>query len=123
MQDFRKLDIYKRAIEYCSEIYRFSANLPDDEKYGLISQMRRAGTSIPLNISEGAGCTTNKEFAHFVSFAYRSVNEVLTCLELIEKLGLDRDIDNLDKLRNEGMQLSRMTYVFIKKVGGGISFK
>ena len=60
MQDFRKLDICKRAIEYCSEIYRFSANLPADEKYGLISQMRRAAASIPLNISEGAGCVTNR---------------------------------------------------------------
>ena len=55
MQDFRKLEIYKRAIEYCSKIYEFSAKLPASEKFGLISQIRRAASSIPLNISEGAG--------------------------------------------------------------------
>ena len=56
MQDFRKLDIYKRAIEYSVSIYKFSSELPTDEKYGLISQIRRAVSSIPLNVSEGVGC-------------------------------------------------------------------
>jgi four helix bundle protein len=48
MQDFRKLNIYNRAIEYCTEIYKFSIKLPTSEKYGLISQIRRAASSIPF---------------------------------------------------------------------------
>jgi len=60
------LNIYKRAIEYCTKIYRFSAKLPSNEKYGLIPQIRRAAISIPLNISEGSGCNTDKEFSQFI---------------------------------------------------------
>lgn len=62
MQDFRRLDIYKRAIDYCVEVYKVSAKLPSSEQYGLVSQIRRAVTSVPLNISEGAGASSNKEF-------------------------------------------------------------
>lgn len=120
MQDFRKLEICNRSIDYCGAIYKFSAHLPAHEKYGLISQIRRAVTSIPLNISEGAGTSSNKEFAHFIGYAYRSANEVLTCLELTEKLDLSRNHHLLEALRREGSQLSRMIYSFFKKLGGKV---
>ena len=118
MQDFRKLDIYKRAIDYSVKIYRFSGGFPRDEKYGLISQIRRAVSSIPLNISEGAGCSSNKEFSMFVGYAYRSCNEVLTCLELTTKLELHHHNGQVSELEKEGGELSRMIYAFFKKLGG-----
>ena len=121
MQDFRKLEIYKKSVDFCVEVYRFSARLPESEKYGLISQMRRAACSTPLNISEGAGTTTRKEFAQFISYAYRSVNEVLACFELSEKLGLYQEQNILNELCNEGISLSRMIYAFFKKLGAGTS--
>ena len=117
MQDFRKLNIYKKAIEYCVKIYKFSAKLPSDEKYGLISQIRRAATSIPLNISEGAGCSTDKEFSQFIGYSYRSVNEVLTCLELNVELKLVKDRIETEDLTNEGIVLNKMIYSFSKKLG------
>ncbi|MDD5455088.1 MAG: four helix bundle protein [Candidatus Ratteibacteria bacterium] len=117
MQNFRKLNIYNRAIGYCTEIYKFSTKLPTSEKYGLISQIRRAASSIPLNISEGAGANSNKEFSLFVSYAYRSANEVLTCLELIKKLGLYKAEAQIESLEKEGIELSRMLYTFLKKLG------
>jgi len=116
MQDFRKLNIYKRAIEYCTKIYKFSAKLPSNEKYGLIPQIRRAAISIPLNISEGSGCKTDKEFSQFISYAYRSVNEVLTCLELSLELKLVKDRIEIEDLTNEGIELSKMIYGFSKKL-------
>jgi four helix bundle protein len=116
MQDFRKLNIYQRAIDYSVETYKFSAALPADEKYGLVSQIRRAVASIPLNISEGAGSNSNKEFALFLGYAYRSCNEVLTCLELVEKLGLSRGENGVSGLEKEGIELSRMIYSFLKKL-------
>ena len=118
MQDFRKLEIYKKGIQHCVSVYQFAIQLPHDEKYGLVSQIKRAACSAPLNISEGAGAASNKEFAQFVSYAYRSVNEVIACLELAEQLGLFRDLKQLDKLRQESVELSRMTYSFFKKIGG-----
>ena len=116
MQDFRKLNIYKRAIEYCKKIYNFSTKLPLNEKYGLIPQIRRAAISIPLNISEGSGCNTDKEFSQFISYAYRSVNEVLTCLELSVELKLVKDRIEIEDLTNEGIELSKMIYGFFKKL-------
>jgi len=116
MQDFRKLNIYKRAIEYCKNIYNFSTKLPSNEKYGLIPQIRRAAISIPLNISEGSGCNTDKEFSQFISYAYRSINEVLTCLELSVELKLVKDGIEIEDLTNEGIELSKMIYGFSKKL-------
>lgn len=118
MQDFRKLDIYKKAITYSVNVYKFSAELPADEKYGLISQIRRAVSSIPLNISEGAGCSSNKEFALFVNYAYRSCNEVLTCLELTTSLNLYKQNGQVGILEEKGIELSRMLYAFWKKLSG-----
>ena len=116
MQDFRKLEIYRRAIEYCVRIYKFSSRLPADEKYGLVSQMRRAVSSIPLNISEGAGCSSNREFAQFINYAYRSCNEVLTCLELATRLGLNKENGAIHILEKDGVELSCMLYAFLKKL-------
>ncbi len=118
MQDFRKLAIYQRSIEHCAAVYRFSVLLPASERYGLISQIQRAACSVPLNISEGAGSATRKEFAQFVGYAYRSVNEVMTCLELVEKLDLYGEEKVLGPLNFESIELSRMIYAFLRKLGG-----
>ena len=118
MQDFRKLEIYKRAIEYSVSTYKFSTKLSASEKYGLVSQIRRAVSSIPLNISEGSGCNSNKEFALFINYGYRSCNEVLTCLELIDRLSLYKERKELELLEKEGVELNCMIYTFFKKIGG-----
>lgn len=114
--------IYRRAIEYCVMVYKFTTELPTDEKYGLISQIKRAVVSIALNISEGAGSQSKKEFALFVSYAYRSCNEVLACLELIFKLSLCKDKDKIVALEKEGGELSRMIYAFLSKLDKRDSF-
>ena len=118
MQDFRKLAIYNRSVEYCASVYKFSTLLPASERYGLISQIQRAACSVPLNISEGAGSSSNKEFSKFVGYAYRSVNEVMTCLELVEKLDLYRNAAVSESLKLDSTELSRMIYAFLKKLGG-----
>jgi len=71
MQDYKKLDIWKKAMDYTTEIYKMSSKLPPSEKYGLTSQIQRAICSIPLNIAEGAGCESQKEFKLFSEYAHR----------------------------------------------------
>lgn len=71
--------------------------MPPEEKFGLISQIRRAAYSIPLNIAEGAGCESKKEFKLFLEYAHRSVYEVLTILELCTRLKICNRVDELEK--------------------------
>lgn len=66
MQDYHQLDIWNRAMDYAVAVYKFAANLPEEEKYNLASQLRRAASSVPLNISEGCGTASNTEFCRFL---------------------------------------------------------
>ena len=111
MQDEKKLKVQQRALDYVEEVYRFSLMLPDSEKYNLISQIRRAATSIPLNISEGAASNSKKEFKQFLSIAYRSAKEVLTCFELIERLHSHKHLaSKINELKIKGDEICKMTH-------------
>ena len=92
MQDYHQLDIWNRAMDYAVAVYKFAASLPEEEKYNLASQLRRAASSVPLNISEGCGAASNTEFGRFLGYAYQSPQ------------------DPMESLIDEGNQISRMTY-------------
>ena len=102
-------------MDYAVKIYEFAALLPADERFNLASQFRRAAVSVPLNIAEGCGCSTDNEFARFLGYAYRSLKEVVTCLELSERLHpIPHDV--AAPLIDEGNQIARMTYTFMKRL-------
>ena len=94
-----------------------------EEKYNLSSQLRRAVTSAPLNIAEGCGSATNAEFARFLSYAYRSLKEVLTALELCQRLYPSLHRDRAQSLIDEGNQISRMTYSLMQRVAPDTKFQ
>ncbi len=71
---------------------------------------------MPLNIAEGAGCTTTGEFARFLSYAYRSLKEVVTCLELCERLNRSLAPHSVTALIEEGNQISRMTHSLMQRL-------
>ena len=83
----KKLDAWKKAIELTVQIYKLTQKLPIDEKFGLVSQMRRAAVSIASNIAEGAARKTNKEFIHFLFIAQGSLSELDTQIIICIKLG------------------------------------
>ena len=114
MQDHHQLDIWNRAMDYTVKIYEFIVTLPSEERFNLADQLRRAAVSVPLNIAEGAGSAGNAEFGRFLSYAYRSLKETITALELCQRLysSLPSPITLID----EGNQISRMTYNLILKV-------
>lgn len=84
----KKLDVWRQSMQLASRIYRATELLPDTEKYGLISQMRRAAVSVPCNIAEGAARKSNNEFRHFLSIARGSLSELDTQLDLCQELNL-----------------------------------
>lgn len=82
----KNLDIWKLGIKLSKEIYFLTKTFPASEKFGIVSQLRRASVSVPTNIAEGAARQTNKEFLNFLHITRGSVSEVDTlliiCLEL-----------------------------------------
>ena len=119
MQDYHQLDIWHRAMDYAVAVYQFVATLPEQEKYNLASQLRRAVTSAPLNIAEGCGAASNTEFGRFLGFAYRSLKEAVTALELCQRLYPLLPRDRIVFLIEEGNQISKMIYALIQKVDPG----
>jgi len=113
--NFRKLKIYQRAIEFAVEIYRLSKIFPKEELYGLTSQIRRAVVSISLNIAEGSGNNSEKEFKRFLEIALRSDYEVMTCLEIALKLSYCEEND-YDRLITEADEIAAMITGFSKSL-------
>ena len=86
MQDFKSLEIWKDSMEIARLIYQSTRVLPDSEKFGLISQMRRAAVSTPSNIAEGAGRIHSAEFRQFIGVAMGSSNELTSQVILSDML-------------------------------------
>jgi four helix bundle protein len=76
MQDFRDLKVWQRAHQLVLRLYKATATFPDAERFGLISQIRRAAVSIPANIAEGSRRGTDADFARFLRIAIGSASEV-----------------------------------------------
>lgn len=76
MKDFRTLKVWEKAHAIVLDVYKITAMFPPDERFGLISQMRRSSASIPTNIAEGCGSGTDADFARFVQFSMRSACEL-----------------------------------------------
>lgn len=115
MRDFKKLNIWQRGLEFSLQIYEATASFPSEERFGLTSQIRRAATSIPINIAEGAGRVSKKDFAHFLHIAEGSANEV-EC-ELIIAKGLNYLPSNVcEILIDEVNEIKKMIVVFRSKL-------
>src|SRR3981081_931615 len=86
-QNYKDLVVWQKGIALAKATYQISAKFPGDEKFGLVSQMRRAVVSIPSNIAEGQARHTPGEFIQFISHAEGSVAELETQLILSVELG------------------------------------
>jgi four helix bundle protein len=87
MGQFRDLKVWQRSMDFVEEVYRVTRGFPKDEMYQLTGQLRRAATSIPLNVAEGAGQGSPRAFARSLRLALGSCYEVATGLELARRLG------------------------------------
>ena len=87
MPDYRNLDVWKLAHELTLSVYRVTHTYPVDERFGLITQTRRAIAAIPANIAEGAGRFSDRNYGRFVAIAAGSANEAEYHLLLAKDLG------------------------------------
>ncbi len=111
----RDLDVWKKSIDLVTLIYKYTAEYPKDEVYGLTSQIRRCAVSIPSNIAEGSARTTRKDFSHFLAIALGSVAELETQLIISRNLNYLSEAV-LDELISELISIRRMTLGLRKSI-------
>src|SRR3989344_2744548 len=116
IQAYRDLEVWQKAMSLVVEIYKLTEQFPKEEVFGLASQMRRAGVSIPSNIAEGRYRSTRKDFAQFLSIAYGSGAELETQVELVKRLPKTNNLDygTIDKLLTEIMKMLNVMIKHLK---------
>ena len=113
INNHRDLLVWQRGLGFARSIYKATGALPDDEKYGLVSQMRRAAVSIPSNIAEGSGRTVGKEFARFLRISRGSLAELETQVVLSADLN---SLDGSEEILREIRELEKMLNSLISSV-------
>ena len=98
--NFRELKIWKESMTLVKAIYSITSQLPIEEKFGLVSQINRCAVSIPSNIAEGSGRTSNKEFIHFLNIAISSSYELESQLILVEDIFEIKTIEIIKELQS-----------------------
>ena len=115
MHNFEKLVFWQKSISLTKQIYINCKDVSSDEKFGLISQIKRCAVSIPSNIAEGSGRNTNKEFNHFLGIALGSAFELQTQLIIVKELNLLSDTVT-NELLLELSSIQKMIYTFKKNL-------
>src|SRR5579863_4069176 len=103
---YQDLRAWKMAITLVEQVYKVTSTLPPEEMFGLKSQMRRCGVSIPSNIAEGQGRATRGEFQQFLGHARGSLYELETQIVIAGRLGYVR-ADETANLLTEAKELGR----------------
>ncbi|MDC8100484.1 four helix bundle protein [Chryseobacterium rhizosphaerae] len=115
MHNIKKLKIWTDSIDLCVDVYKALENMPNEEKYGLSSQIKRSVVSISSNIAEGAGREREKEFYYFLNVAYGSSYELQTQLILCERLDfVSQEINTV--LLHKLDEIQKMIYVFKENI-------
>jgi len=112
MESYRELQVWQRGMGLAVDVYQATSRFPADERFGLVSQARRAASSIPANIAEGWGRGSTKEYIQFLVIARGSLLELETHLILSNRLNFLPSELAL-KLENESHQLSKMLNALI----------
>ena len=114
MNNYKELKIWQKSMDLVEKVYALTLLFPNEEKYGLISQIQRSAVSIPSNISEGAGRNSDKEFKNFLGIANGSINELSTQSELSIRVGYVTE-DNLAEILELLTQIKNEFHVNKKK--------
>lgn len=115
MKDFKKLHVWQKGFDIAVQTYRFTATLPKHEQFGLISQMTRAGVSIPSNIAEGSSRHSDKDNSRFVEMSLGSSFELETQLLIAKTVNLGNP-DMREDLLNQLSSEQRMLTMYLKSL-------
>jgi four helix bundle protein len=107
ISSYRELLVWQKSMDLCEACYRLTALFPKDERYGLVSQMRRASVSVPSNIAEGFARESNGNFLQHLRIAQGSLKEVETQLLISQRVGLVT-LEHINPLLNNTDEVGKM---------------
>ncbi|NQU52513.1 MAG: four helix bundle protein [Bacteroidetes bacterium] len=107
MNNFRELNVWQKAMNLVTQIYKSTKYFPKEEQFGLTNQIRRCAVSIPSNIAEGAGRDSSKDFNRFLSIALGSSFELETQLIISKELEYI-SIESSNSIENELIEIQKM---------------
>ena len=119
---FEKLEAWQLARKLNSKVYRLTRTFPEEERFGLVAQMRRASVSVSSNIAEGSGRNSDKDFAHYLEQAYGSLMEVASQVYLsldvkyLSEASADSLFEDLEITASKVAALNRSLKVSVSKV-------
>ena len=109
------MNVWQKSYELCLTIYQITAKFPNEERYGLTSQIRRSAVSIPSNIAKGYGRKTTLDYIRMLYISYGSVGELETQILLSGDLGFI-DKGELDTAKKDIAEIERMLKALIKSI-------
>lgn len=115
MNQFRKLEVWKRSRIFCKQIYIITEHFPNTQRFGLISQMQRAAVSIPSNIAEGTGRKSKSEFLYFLNISNGSAFELETQINISKDLEYISDEKEKELIEDLNI-IQKMLYKLIQSL-------
>ena len=113
MRPHQKLEAWSKGLDLVIDLYKATDRFPKEERFELTSQLNRAALSIPLNIVEGCGRLTDKDFAHFLDTALGSINEVGYCCFAAQELNYI-SLDTYHRIHKMINEVRAMIISFLK---------
>ena len=115
MKSYRDLIVWQKSMDVETLIYKLVKQFPDDEKFGLISQIKRSSVSVPSNIAEGYGRNYTKDYIRFLNIARGSLYEMQTQLQVA--LNLDFIVEeDLNEINSLSVEVEKMLNSLINKI-------
>jgi four helix bundle protein len=121
MKNYKNLNVWKKAHELVLNLYKETAGFPKTELYNLTSQIRRASTSIPTNLAEGCGKSSQADLARYIQISIGSTQEVEYLAFLSYELGYLKD-DNYKRVDSKIIEVKAMLISLVTKVRKDLSF-
>ncbi|MBP6558143.1 MAG: four helix bundle protein [Flavobacterium sp.] len=115
MTSYRDLIVWQKSMSLVTLIYKLVAQLPENEKFGLTSQIKRSAVSIPSNIAEGYGRNYRKDYSRFLQIARGSLFENQTQLEIAVNLDFIK-VNDLEEIKELSVEVEKMLNSLIKKL-------
>ncbi len=112
---FERLTAWQLSRKFVKKIYQLTSVFPEEEKYGLISQLRRASISISSNLAEGSSRLSSNDQIRFYQYSYSSLMEVINQLIISSDMSFV-STEQLDELREDGHELSKVINGLVKSI-------